>query len=394
MKPQRTRRPSRVAVLTVAAALLALSACGSGDTDTDSNAATGDASAASGAASDDATSASEALYESTFGEPPTSGPRAVAGKKLFIIPCGQQAAGCQSPAEAAVEAAESLGWETTTCDGKLNPATWATCIRQGIAAKPDAIATIAIDCSAVKQALVEARSAKVPVVNSIGFDCDEPSAGGGEKLYTTSLIPGTDYPTMGELYVAAGKARADWVISAVGPEATVLELDFQGTPTGGYLHQGFAEQMKTCSGCKVVPIPITLQSFGRVQQITQSALLQNPDAEALAVPLDSLMLAGVAPAVAQSGMAKKIAVMGGEGQPANLDLIRSGDGRQSAAVAQSSAWVGYATVDTVNRFFAGQPPVPEGLGFQVVDATKNLPGSGGYVPPVDFKAAYKSAWKG
>jgi len=46
-------------------------------------------------------------------------------------------------------------------DGKLDPSSYSTGIRQAIAAKVDGLILDAIDCSLVKQALVEARAAKV-----------------------------------------------------------------------------------------------------------------------------------------------------------------------------------------------------------------------------------------
>ena len=51
-----------------------------------------------------------------------------------------------------------------------------------------------------------------------------------------------------------------------------------------------------------------------------------------------------------------------------------------------------AAVDSMNSLFRGEKPAFSGLGWQLVDATHNLPASGPWIPPVDFKAVYEKAW--
>ncbi|CUU59634.1 hypothetical protein Ga0074812_13014 [Parafrankia irregularis] len=75
-----------------------------------------------------------------------------------------------------------------------------------------------------------------------------------------------------------------------------------------------------------------------------------------------------------------------------MDAIRAG-GPEQACVAFSSdpsEWIGWAAVDALNRQLAGPGSAPDdqGIGFQIVDRTHNLPESGAYAytVPVDFKA--------
>jgi hypothetical protein len=46
----------------------------------------------------------------------------------------------------------------------------------------------------------------------------------------------------------------------------------------------------------------------------------------------------------------------------------------------------------MNSLFQHKTPAYSGLGWQLVDGTHNLPASGAWVPPVDFKAIYAKAW--
>ncbi|MFF0573045.1 sugar ABC transporter substrate-binding protein [Streptosporangium saharense] len=327
------------------------------------------------------------LVKGTYGTPPTSAPPPPPGKKVWIVSCGQSAIGCQTGAEAAKEAAQAAGWQAQICDGKLNAGgAFAQCVRQGVAAKQDAIITEAIDCADIQQPLREAKAAGVLTVDFWGFDCDA-----GEKLFTASAVPAEKYPTNALYQEAIGRARAEWITARSGGQAKVVELVFQGTNIGAALHRGFVEGMAPCAGCTVHPVDVTLNTFGDVRQIIESALLRHPDATWVSVPLDSLVLAGAAQAVAGSPRRAEIKLIGGEGLPPNLNLIREEQG-QSAAVGQPIDWYGWAAVDTLVRAFAGQEPVSAGLGFQIVDSTANLPKSGAYPAPVDFRAAYRKAW--
>lgn len=56
----------------------------------------------------------------------------------------------------------------------------------------------------------------------------------------------------------------------------------------------------------------------------------------------------------------------------------------------------WGAVDTMNRLFNGQPPVPQGIGYRVIDANHNLSPEGqGYSPPnppIDLEGTYLKSW--
>jgi hypothetical protein len=53
-------------------------------------------------------------------------------------------------------------------------------------------------------------------------------------------------------------------------------------------------------------------------------------------------------------------------------------------------------MDELNRQFAspGSAPVNEGLGFDIVDATHNLPSGDTWSSPYNFEADYEKIWSG
>ncbi|WP_084265720.1 sugar ABC transporter substrate-binding protein [Actinomadura macra] len=368
------------AMAAIGVLMLALGACGSSGT------------SSSGSTADTTSTALKALTGTeTYGQPPTKAPAVAAGKKVWIVSCGQSAIGCQTGAEGAKQAAEALGWTAQICDGKLNAGgAFAGCVRQGTAAKVDAIITEAIDCVAVKEPLSEAKAAKITTINFWGFDCDTGQSATGERMFTASVVPSKSHATNEAYQEAIGEARAEWIKARSGGKATVIELDFVGTNIGAALHKGFQRGMKGCADCTVKTVEVTHQTFGNARQIIESALLKNPQANWVAVPLDSLVLAGAGQAVAGSPRRADLKLIGGEGLPPNLNLIRQNQG-QSAAVGQPIDWYGWASIDTLVRAFAKEAPAPAGMGFQIID-DKNLPGAGAYQAPVDFRSAYRRAW--
>jgi len=108
-------------------------------------------------------------------------------------------------------------------------------------------------------------------------------------------------------------------------------------------------------------------------------------------PFTAATLLSIAPAVQQSGRASKLYVMGGEGFQPELDLIRNHAGVNAVMISPSD-WTGWAAIDTMNSLFRNEKPAFSGLGWQLVDPTHNMPASGPWVSPVDFKTIYKKAW--
>src|SRR5439155_16647346 len=126
------------------------------------------------------------LYKSTETSPPASGPTLARGKTIAYVSCGQSAEGCSVPANEFKRAGELIGWNVKIIDGANNVNNgWAAGIRQAIAMKPDAIVS-APGCADVKQPLLEAKKAGIPVIGMYSVDCADPKNDGGpsESLFT------------------------------------------------------------------------------------------------------------------------------------------------------------------------------------------------------------------
>lgn len=386
-RPQGSFRRHLVKVALVGASALVASGCGAS-----SDTGTGTAAPADLAAVE---SAVEAAYEGTYDEPPTTPTTPSPGKSLWVISCGQIAIGCSTPADAAAEAAEAVGWAVNVYDGKLGANNaYATGVRQAIAAKADAVVIGSIDCPLIKAPLEEAADAGVLVVSLLAYDCDDPRFGGGSPLFTGSVIPNATETSVAEYSVAQGRMKAQWAIAQTDGETTALSLRNTDNLLGQDIADGFEAEIEACSSCTLVSLPFTLADIGAgaVPTKVDQALTRDPAINAVMAPYDSLMVLGVAQSIVRSGRNDEIAAIGGEGYLDNVELIQSNAG-QDAAVYESTAWFGWAAVDSLIRLFNEQPLEPAGIGSQLVDAD-NLPPTDaeGIVPPVDFKAAYLKAW--
>ena len=386
--PRSTARPRGLAVAVAVVCLaLAVTACAPRNTDTTPS------TTASQEAITDPAAAPESAYTGVVGAPPTeSVPSDVSGT-AWIVSCGESVTSCSSPSEGAREAAETVGWTPTVCDGKVNPDGWTSCIRQGVAAAASVILTIGFDCASVAGALTEAKAADVPVIGVGGADCDAAQNGPLFSAVTTKL----DGYKNSEWWTLLGQLQAKWLVGKTDGQAKVLSVDFKDQVWGPDITAGVTSVIDACEGCEVldsVQLSNADLATGALAQKFSAALLKNPDVNAIAVPIDGWFLAGLGQAIAASGRSDEIEVIGAFGSDANFELIRSGGG-EDATVAFSAAWDGWAGVDAALRFLAGQPVLASGVGLQAVDATTNLPAAGeqfAYTPEIDFRSAYRTAW--
>jgi ribose transport system substrate-binding protein len=290
-----------------------------------------------------------------------------------------------------------MGWQATVCDGKGDTNTMLNCIRQGIAAKVNGIFMIYIDCPTVKAALQQAHAAGIKLVADESYDCNQISAG-APSLYDYVVSyggqgHGMDFPTF--LY-HWGQAQAVWDIVKNNGHAHVIDFLETDARTDFDVDRAIHKQIATCPGCSIVDtVDFTAPDLGpALQQKAQEAFLTHPDFNATTVSNDGTITSGAGAAIRASGRRSQIHIMGGECEPPNLQLIRSG-GPQDACVPLLTSWEGIAAMDGLNRLFHGAKvsnSMPTGMGLTVIDKEHNLPPSGVYASPINVHAAYLKAW--
>jgi ribose transport system substrate-binding protein len=388
----RSWRLLTMALLT--AVVLAVAACGGND-DGGGGATQEPAATATGATEAPYLAEAKTKVESLFAgeafqEPPATSPPPQKGKTVWQISFGLALPASVLYADAIKAAAKDLGWKVRVFDAKFSPDQYQEGIRQAVAAKADGIILYNIDCNLAQAAMEEAKAANIPIVGGESLDCSyfkegAPSLFSGQVLYTQG-----DFPTWAK---SLGAVQADWVIATTEGKAKSIVFTQKDVQTGALVDEGFRAEFAKCTTCKVArTVQFSATDIGpKLQEKTEQAILQTPDADSVVVPYDDLMTAGIAAAINSSGRKDQLHVVSGGGYAANLALVRENQG-QDAGYSASIPWEGWAAADTLNRVFAGEEGAVSGNGIGLYDLDHNLATSGDVKVPIDFVAGYKKAW--
>jgi ribose transport system substrate-binding protein len=390
----RSRRPWLVLA---ALGAVALSGCGSSSSSSTTEVASSTVAAASSTTGLSAAQAALAQAYAGSDRPlPSSSPKPQEGQTVWILSCSESAPGCAVPAAAAVAAGNALGWHMKVLDGKFDPATWNTLIRSAAASKPDALILDAVDCAATQASLAAAKQAGVKIFGFYSFDCNDKYTG-GKPMFNASLnVGGSDYARFTEDTFA--KAQAAYAVAKTHGKANIIQFYETDVAVAHHIGDGYDRWIKTwCPSCTINKVPFTGADLisGKLQEKASAALTRYPTANVVAAPYDATILLGIGPAVAAAkASGRKIFLTGGEGLAPNITLIKKGV--QDFAAGVPTGWVGWASIDGVNRMLDGQPQVDEGLGNGAVDATHNLPTKTPYydgnAKSQGYRAAYAKLW--
>lgn len=326
---------------------------------------------------------------------PESGPTSVGAKNVWVLPCTSAAPGCSLPAEAVMEAGTAIGWDMKMVDGKQDPNTQSNQVRAAVAAGADGLITVAVDCPAISGPLQEAVKGGMKVMSIYGYDCDNDYTK-GESLFSAEMNYGPYEDYSGLVRQGVSRAQAAYIsdIGKTDSESTqVIAFRQDDVLATRAVSDGFDENIKACN-CKVETVTFTGQDLvgGKLQQKASAALSRFPEATVVMAPYDASILLGIGAAVEQArASGRQLTLTGNEGLPANVKLIE--DGVQQFAAGVPTEWAGWAAVDGMNRIFAGQPQVDEGIGVRSIDKDHPIdcrPFINGAC--VDFKADYKKIW--
>lgn len=322
--------------------------------------------------------AEEAMAKVTEFTGPTDGPASVGPKTLVWISCGDTGEGCRIPGEAAKEAAAALGWTINVVDGKFDTAVYNRTIQAAINDGVDGIVLDSIPTEVVAEPVKQAREAGIVV--------------GSYDSANTPADDGVNFEVLAQAE-QQGKDMAAYMIWKSDGKANAFMLnapEFKGPSTWLNASQ---DAIADCSSCTVVDA----QKFGpadaatRLPQLTQSTIRQNPDINVVIASYDSAMLQTI-PTLAQAGMLDSVKVGTFNGTSPALDLIRKG--QLAATVGGAMEWGAWATLDNMNRIFAGEEAVEQNVPIRLIAAENvdEIPEGEPWGGDVDYKSAYQSIW--
>jgi ribose transport system substrate-binding protein len=325
----------------------------------------------------------------SYVEPPSTGPAPVAGKRIALVSCGEAFPTCAQEMAGAQRAIELIGWEATLFDSKGDMSVAGSAVRSAVASKYDGIFTYYIDCEYIKAPLEEAKAAGIPVVGGDSQDCGSGDqslyANGGGVLYNTF----DGQATFTEWVKDWIHAQALYPIAKKAGKANILHFSETTGASARAEDEEVEATVEECASCTFTRFSFPTADYGtKLQGEAEQQLLRNPDVNAVLPNYETILVSGVSGAIKASG--RDLLVSAGEGTAASAELRSSGLAQYGAGFAYD--WEAFAAIDDLNRVFNGEKPVNSGIGVQLFDKDHNWPAATGFVPPIDFKSAYKKTW--
>ena len=332
----------------------------------------------------------EPWLRGTYQKPPSTGPKATAGAKIYVVSCGQFLESCSILVDGVLAGAKAIGWQTTLVDTKLDFASAGDAIRQAMAANARGAIVVGVDCQYFTGALDDAKAANFPVIVLNAFDCDTTSGGKEPARFTAQVdfTPGNEDPVENAKRFAS--AKADWAIVKTNAKLKVINLEQQDLLATKLLGEGFADGVARCASCSVVDTVQFATSDlldGTFSQKISQSIVQHPEADAINFPFAATVSLGLS-GVKDSGRSD-LMVLGAEGAPSQYQLLN--DGTIAMVMAFPAGWTGWAAIDSLNRAFAKSPQVYEGVGYKLMTA-EDMKGATTFTVPVDYEAAYRKLW--
>lgn len=335
-------------------------------------------------------------FKGTYKQPDSATRIAKKGIRVAIISRGDQSPSSKIPVDAAEDAAKALGWTVMRYDLELDPRRAPQVVREAHAAAVHAIITN-VDCAYASQEFATVKASGVLIVPLFAFDCTDPLLGAaGPSQFTTFVnYTGTgqrDEP--GRRNAAAGVLAANAVIVATQAQAKVLAFSETTSTILNYMNIGFVQQIKRCTTCQLLEeIKYTANDVasGELRAKVDAALQRHPGVTAIRGSNSTAVQAAISPALQALKKQNQVTVIGGEGLPADLDLIRAKQGL-NITLSFDTPWHGWAVVDTINSTLNGEDPKFPGLGVMLIDREHNLPPSGPVQHNINYKDVYRKAW--
>jgi ribose transport system substrate-binding protein len=379
-----SKRPLIVGALALSAALV-LSGCASGSSDSGGDVDPTDSAAIVAAA--------QAVIDEYKQVPSTSDlgdaidVSALAGKKIISLPIDSKLEFYQVGENSMKAIAEEAGLEYMTFPTDGSPTSFQQGFALAIAEKAGAILLNGPLPETLAPQLAEAEAAGIPVIPVHISDQSE------------AVNPATPYEAFAPFNLGARLSALYAVIDLKGEPIKALVLEASGTGPSDGMVQTITDTLATeaPAGSEIVTsLNIQVPEWSTdIQPAVQSALLANPEINAVIPIYDSMALFAI-PGIDQAAADKNLGVYSFNGTPAVMKLIQDGDTMRSDA-AENPDWVSYVNLDTAFRAMLGVDPIAKVSGpLRVIDKSNvdetGTPPESGLGFGTAFPGAYLKLW--
>lgn len=281
---------------------------------------------------------------------PAFNARKAAGKTIWYIPSDYSVPIFHTIVAGFNAALSHVGVHLTVCDGKGNPAQFATCMNEAVAQNAGAIIFDSLYPETISTGIAAAAAKNIPVIMA-----NDQSPGGP----LPSGYPGITAQVSFE-YTLSGRLVADWIIKDSNGHANVLLTDTTDNPNSkSVLSDGYLYELQHyCPGCKETVKQLTISEWAsQLPSITTSALTSDPTLSYVVPEYDG-MTAFMGPAIQQMGKAESIKVATFNADLQQMQEMKSGQ-MVYVDVGSNNAYEGWAFADQALRLMAGLKPVAD-----------------------------------
>jgi ribose transport system substrate-binding protein len=339
MSRQRTTVRRGVASVAALAIVGLLGACAQGNAGQANTGSAGDSAAGIAQAKEAVAGWSKPLTEYPD-EPALSKTPDMKGKKVTIIPLGDNIPVIHGVAVGVEDALKSVGATGSICDGKFNPTSVADCLKQAGDQGADAVVTLFIDYAMAGTAFDALADKGVPVL--VGAVAPDPArkAGGTLAFYDNTGRVSKLYDALSMAALADGgeKTNALWVRL------------MDSTTTRGASESGVATFTKLCPTCGVATADFTTANIDKLPSAVSAALVAHKDTNVMIVPVDSF----VGPALQglqSAGLADKVKIVSSSSDVAGLQRVK--DGQQVHDLGTPVIFEGWKVTNGLMQLLAG-----------------------------------------
>lgn len=338
-------RRTPAAVASLAAAVTALTGCGSssGTNATGAAASPASSAAASGSASAAVTAAKTEYAAYLKAQAPLVIPALPAkppsGKTITIVSC--PAPVCAQETDPAAQAAKLLGWKVTASAPQQSPENYQAALNQIVASPTDFVALTPVtpDSFISKQlAALQQAGSKVIEMSPSG---SQPSANGPVQADVAGI----------PVFSTSGRLMGDAVVNdANGAASTLFVWDPSIATVLGSVKDSYTKVV-TSAGGSVAVLDVSFANIGKTIPGQVASYIQaHPKIKYVAYAVSDAAT-GVPQALASAGLSGKVKMVSRAPSAATLADIKSG--AQLASVGEENAAGGYRAVDLFARLAMG-----------------------------------------
>ena len=309
--------------------------------------------------------------------------KVMAGKSIYRIAGPNSNPWYQQGFNGMKSAAEKVGYSFSGCSNEGQLSQYQQCMAQGIKQKATLIDLFAgpnPNDLAPEIAAAQAAGTLVAVSHNFGMDATVPNVSANFSVD----------------FQLAARLLADWVISK-NETAHVLVLVSDELPSTADMRVGITSEFKEFGGAGIEYsfVNVSIAQWGTgLKPAVEKAMAADPKLSYIICIYDS-MAEFVVPAIASAKKDGKIKVIGFNGTPFVLDMVRAG--KVEMTIGECQEWTSYAITDAEMRLIGGMGAVKNmHIPFRVFDksnaAEAGVPATYGKGYGDTFKADYAKLW--